>query len=258
MRRTGFTLIELLVVIAIISILAAILFPVFAQARDKAREISCLSNEKQIGMAVQLYVEDYDERLFFRANYAYSRSGDIPQTNYNRWWNILMPYINNNTVWECPSDSLPTPSVDVNGNKTIPRSYIAVATAESLTLAQVDDPVETMVVTEKWGQSQESAAGVTPTTDSWIETYSGDINPNPFTPTQSWTAANRHAGMMNCVFFDGHAKALTPNYILSSKELTGCELLYEHPFLGVGAPSVTSVSTPPAPANDCSAWSTWP
>src|SRR5437899_22610 len=61
MRRTGFTLIELLVVIAIIAILAAILFPVFAQARDKARQATCLSNCKQIGLAHMMYAQDYDE-----------------------------------------------------------------------------------------------------------------------------------------------------------------------------------------------------
>ncbi len=63
MRRTGFTLIELLVVIAIITILAAILFPVFAQARDKARAAACLSNLKQLGLAQSMYAQDYDETL---------------------------------------------------------------------------------------------------------------------------------------------------------------------------------------------------
>src|SRR5580700_6968958 len=67
-HRLGFTLIELLVVIAIIAILAAILFPVFAQAREKARAISCLSNMKQIGTAEQMYIQDYDEKTFFRAS----------------------------------------------------------------------------------------------------------------------------------------------------------------------------------------------
>src|SRR5438094_8508507 len=64
MRQTkGFTLIELLVVIAIIAILAAILFPVFAQAREKARQVTCLSNMKQVGLGLQMYVQDYDETL---------------------------------------------------------------------------------------------------------------------------------------------------------------------------------------------------
>ena len=64
-RRTGFTLIELLVVIAIIAILAAILFPVFAQAREKARQTSCLSNAKQLGLGISMYVQDYDETMPF-------------------------------------------------------------------------------------------------------------------------------------------------------------------------------------------------
>ena len=95
--RRGFTLIELLVVIAIIAILAAILFPVFAKAREKARQSSCLSNLKQIGLATLQYVQDYDERMPFhyRASAAFVIS---PQTE-------IMPYMKSTQLFSCPSGS---------------------------------------------------------------------------------------------------------------------------------------------------------
>ena len=80
MRRNGFTLIELLVVIAIIAILAAILFPVFSQAREKARQVTCLSNQRNIGMAIAQYVQDYDE-FFPPSQYGGGNSG-IPQQEW--------------------------------------------------------------------------------------------------------------------------------------------------------------------------------
>src|SRR5687767_10639650 len=90
-RRPGFTLIELLVVIAIIALLAAILFPVFAQARDKARQSSCLSNTRQIGSALMMYGQDYDEGL--------------PAWGEYRWHVPLKPYVKNLQVFVCPSAS---------------------------------------------------------------------------------------------------------------------------------------------------------
>jgi prepilin-type N-terminal cleavage/methylation domain-containing protein len=99
--RKAFTLIELLVVIAIIAILAAILFPVFAQVREKARSAACLSNLKQVGMATRMYSQDYDEVLV--PNYLFT-SG-----SYRAWWpDILAPYVKNQDVFVCPSYSEPT------------------------------------------------------------------------------------------------------------------------------------------------------
>jgi prepilin-type N-terminal cleavage/methylation domain-containing protein/prepilin-type processing-associated H-X9-DG protein len=96
-RPRGFTLIELLVVIAIIALLAAILFPVFAQARDKARAVSCLSNSKQIGTAIMLYLQDHDDGMppFFIT------------TKYGpTYWHVhLKPYVKNLQVFICPSAS---------------------------------------------------------------------------------------------------------------------------------------------------------
>src|SRR5579871_601356 len=102
-EHKGFTLIELLVVIAIIAILAAILFPVFAQAREKARQITCVSNEKQIDLAVMMYIQDYDETYPIAWGY------------YGPWYQTIDPYIKNagasagyaateKGVWHCPSD----------------------------------------------------------------------------------------------------------------------------------------------------------
>src|SRR5438445_2148810 len=94
-RRSGFTLIELLVVIAIIAILAAILFPVFAQAREKARATTCLSNCKQIGVGLRMYLDDYE------GAYPFSWFG---QYGFDV---ALLPYMKNKGVWACPSNPLP-------------------------------------------------------------------------------------------------------------------------------------------------------
>jgi prepilin-type N-terminal cleavage/methylation domain-containing protein len=101
--RHGFTLIELLVVIAIIAILAAILFPVFARAREQARKTACLSNMKQIGTALYMYAQDYDETLPERYN---NNPNDLDQWGYSQTWkDMLVPYIKNLQVYACPSNS---------------------------------------------------------------------------------------------------------------------------------------------------------
>jgi prepilin-type N-terminal cleavage/methylation domain-containing protein len=100
--RIGFTLIELLVVIAIIAILAAILFPVFAQAREKARQSSCLSNLKQIGTGLYMYLQDYDEA--YPPNRIGMQSGkDCGKGGGYTWKEAISPYLKNLQVWVCPS-----------------------------------------------------------------------------------------------------------------------------------------------------------
>jgi prepilin-type N-terminal cleavage/methylation domain-containing protein/prepilin-type processing-associated H-X9-DG protein len=102
--KKGFTLIELLVVIAIIAILAAILFPVFAQARDKARAASCLSNTKQQALAWYMYAQDYDETS---VPLYYGEWGDCypncPKTGHWPWMKQLIPYVKNKALYTCPS-----------------------------------------------------------------------------------------------------------------------------------------------------------
>ena len=95
--RRGFTLIELLVVIAIIAILAAILFPVFARAREKARQTSCLNNVKQLALGVHMYVNDHDGGLP-----SYRQGSTSPATGV-KWEHMIAPYIQNDNIYLCPS-----------------------------------------------------------------------------------------------------------------------------------------------------------
>jgi prepilin-type N-terminal cleavage/methylation domain-containing protein/prepilin-type processing-associated H-X9-DG protein len=117
----GFTLIELLVVIAIIAILAAILFPVFAQAREKARAISCLSNEKQIGTAILMYVQDYDEQFPVGSKLSFPNG----PANFNPlmygvgWAGQIYPYTKNAAITKCPDDS----TSNVNAVNGVPALY---------------------------------------------------------------------------------------------------------------------------------------
>ncbi len=121
-RRSGFTLIELLVVIAIIAILAAMLFPVFARARESARKIQCLSNVKNIAIAVQMYLTDYDRMPPGQNDQAFQAAFDSWADDdgckyagwshpYLRWQVILDEYVKNRDVWRCPSQKLSLSSV---------------------------------------------------------------------------------------------------------------------------------------------------
>jgi prepilin-type N-terminal cleavage/methylation domain-containing protein/prepilin-type processing-associated H-X9-DG protein len=116
-KRKAFTLIELLVVIAIIAILAAILFPVFARARENARRASCLSNLKQIGLGIMMYTQDYDEKFppIYFATVSTNPPADGFWTNYYWWWqNIVYPYVKSDQLFVCPS----SPATNVTAPST--------------------------------------------------------------------------------------------------------------------------------------------
>jgi prepilin-type N-terminal cleavage/methylation domain-containing protein/prepilin-type processing-associated H-X9-DG protein len=122
-EHRGFTLIELLVVIAIIAILAAILFPVFAQAREKARQTSCLSNQKQLGTAMSMYAEDYDER-YPNWRSITPKSADHPNGKIT-WVENMQPYAKNKQIWICPSanTSAEAKALGLGGGSVAVNSY---------------------------------------------------------------------------------------------------------------------------------------
>ncbi len=123
-QRSGFTLIELLVVIAIIAILAAILFPVFARARENARKTTCLSNMKQLGTAMAMYTQDYDGIFPFIHNASssngkfYVHTGTVGGLFYS-WEDLMEPYTKNNQIMVCPSASYTGPAATPG----LPHSY---------------------------------------------------------------------------------------------------------------------------------------
>jgi prepilin-type N-terminal cleavage/methylation domain-containing protein/prepilin-type processing-associated H-X9-DG protein len=154
MKTKGFTLIELLVVIAIIAILAAILFPVFAQAREKARQISCLSNEKQIGLASVQYVQDYDETFPDGQPSAPGAYGGFG------WAGQLYPYVKSLAVYVCPDDTTtpnaffaPYTSSYCFNEDLVNNTYFAKAITVNCAYSKLNSPSKTVVLCEAQGDA---------------------------------------------------------------------------------------------------------
>jgi prepilin-type N-terminal cleavage/methylation domain-containing protein/prepilin-type processing-associated H-X9-DG protein len=210
--RRGFTLIELLVVIAIIAILASILFPVFARARENARRSSCQSNLKQIGLGVRQYVQDYDER--------FPQSGSAPLPNpelVTGWAYTLQPYLKSEQIFQCPSDTGAAP-----------------------TQATLQERAVNIGFTDYWYNFNLGDGA----SDSSVEYPSnvllnGDGSGILSSSASSYTVASpngvpeRHFDGANYAFVDGHVKWLKPSAVLSGN--SGCSG-------GVNAPNGTNVT----------------
>jgi prepilin-type N-terminal cleavage/methylation domain-containing protein/prepilin-type processing-associated H-X9-DG protein len=144
MKRHGFTLIELLVVIAIIAILAAILFPVFAKARDQARKSACGSNMRQLGLALNMYVQDYDEVLPGQPQ-PFTLPDFFAESAPRNWCRELLPYVKNRQLFICPS------AVDSGWAGKSKTSYMvngAVARSAGMPMAQIPNPAEIVFIVE--------------------------------------------------------------------------------------------------------------
>lgn len=211
MKRRAFTLIELLVVIAIIAILAAILFPVFAQAREAARKASCASNLKQIGTALNMYTQDYDEVVTPAA----VSGGVYPMpdgtTNTTQlWFHAIYPYVKNVQLFNCPSST-----TKWTGNYTGTIGYGANRFGLGLSLAAYTRPAELGIVMDSGWQRGTSVDPATYSTTS-LSYYLVDWNEIPQATDNGPAPAPRHQTKTNVVFMDGHVKTTTTSQIISN------------------------------------------
>ncbi|MBM3458828.1 MAG: DUF1559 domain-containing protein [Armatimonadetes bacterium] len=202
--RQGFTLIELLVVVAIVAILAGLLLPVFLQVRERARQSFCVTNEKQIGLACQLYAQDYDDTLVG------SEGGEEPEWY---WAEMLFPYLKDVRVLECPSAAVPfrfSPPLPgfpagisqewsyhfaLNNLEDAFENPIGAAYAP---LAAITAPSLTILLVDSWPAAPDTVQDEEPHEMNWAP---GERNPEE----HAWDDGNpRHQGGFHILWVDGH------------------------------------------------------
>jgi prepilin-type N-terminal cleavage/methylation domain-containing protein/prepilin-type processing-associated H-X9-DG protein len=199
MSRKGFTLIELLVVIAIIAILAAILFPVFARAREKARQSSCQSNLKQLGLGMLMYAQDYDERMIYR----YYRLDPAVPGGPNWDQNLIQPYVKNTQVNICPSTLARSYGYNADYLQGQPLA-IVVAPAETAMVSDVKRIIGSAGANPSYNvkldrPSEFGAPPTIPATDDDPDPVAGD-------PLDTTRPRGVHNGGANIAWLDGHVK----------------------------------------------------
>ncbi len=248
-KRMGFTLIELLVVIAIIAILAAILFPVFAQAREKARAIACLSNSRQLATANFMYTQDYDEVILPSTNYA------VPTNDPLRIWPaMIQPYVKNQGVFICPSAQNARFAADWSVRGFAPIGYNGLtaydpagveAPTSVASLASLDEPSRTVLMADTPNGDTANKyrgyvfdpavpGGQKNLSDFRLSTPlvadSDLVVGSPLPPAELKPVFCRHHrdgqnhGLASIMFADGHAKAYSAASILAQQG--GADLIW--------------------------------
>jgi prepilin-type N-terminal cleavage/methylation domain-containing protein/prepilin-type processing-associated H-X9-DG protein len=220
-RKAAFTLIELLVVIAVIAIIAAILFPVFARAREKARQATCLSNEKQIASAVLMYMQDYDEEFPFVLDWSANFTGTLANSGDDSQWpvvpgvtgqepqfqlvNVVASYVKNANIWYCPSVGPDYAYVEVIQTGNWPKGATMRTQGTSYTYTYVSTPWPAQ------GKRQTFMGGksyaILQDASRWPMLYDEPIGcfftGNIIDPPST---AVPHSGGLNVAYGDGHAK----------------------------------------------------
>jgi prepilin-type processing-associated H-X9-DG protein/prepilin-type N-terminal cleavage/methylation domain-containing protein len=273
-KSAAFTLIELLVVIGIIAVLSAILFPVFAQVREKARALTCLNNEKQIGLALMQYVQDYDETFPLHQRAASQgeptpTGGTATTTDVVPWYWVVNPYIKNGTpagydpnlgkfdlkggVFSCPSFPMATArnyglSDSIAGEAPFP--WNGYTFTPSLTLSAIQNTSDKVLMAEKgmfsgsdWAEpkfySAEWAYLSWAGEDLGADNDAGSWSYWPFSPDMP---RYRHQSTTNLLFCDGHVKALHRGVFDDPANF--CKYLYTYPN-----DQYNYQPYPPAPSN---------
>lgn len=189
-RRAGFTLVELLVTIALLALLAALLLPVFSRSREAARGAACLSNQRQLGAAVLLYTQDWDER------FPQTHPPGDELTLLAPWRELVEPYVRNRALFRCPSDwGVP----DWHPTTYAPNGFFCYGAS----LAAVPRPAETIYLAEL------TAASLLDDFSPWRGVVELEDN----------LAIDRHNGAANYLFVDGHASRLPFSRTLSPTDL---------------------------------------
>jgi prepilin-type N-terminal cleavage/methylation domain-containing protein/prepilin-type processing-associated H-X9-DG protein len=207
LKAKGFTLIELLVVIVIISLLAAILFPVFGRARENARRTSCQSNLKQLGLGITQYAQDYDERMP-----GVSIGGSGPY----RWEERVMPYLKNTQIFRCPSNNTNTTIVSsiVDPTLSIKNHYLANGNKDSNPSSfDYPRPMDSTDVGSPWSAVARSLSEIQQASQCiLVKEYKGtSTNPNVGSYSSNYGFPFiSHLSTTNFLFADGHVKAMKP------------------------------------------------
>jgi len=200
--RKGFTLIELLVVIAIIAILAAILFPVFARARENARKSTCQSNLKQIGTGVMMYVQDYDE--MYPQECAHVTGGNNTPTDKYCWRYSISPYLKNDKIWKCPSDS------NHSGIWTSASYAYNCWNFSAKAMATIAAPADVLLIVDFQGAEHAKPFKADGSPGRCANTCcGGNVRDN------GWMVGARHFDGSNIAFGDGHVKWMAKSALIA-------------------------------------------